>query len=93
MKYSQIQIKECVVNAIKNYEMVTEAPHASELLPVIVDKNSCDTHSVVLKIRICVCNVYKYTYICICNMYKKPPAKQLSVWLLLFSIMFYFVIS
>lgn len=38
MKYSQIQIKECVINAIKNYEMVTEAPHASELLPVIVDK-------------------------------------------------------
>lgn len=33
MEYSQIQIKECVI-IIRNFEMVTEAAHASGLLPV-----------------------------------------------------------
>lgn len=33
MKYSQIQIKECVDIIIRNFQIFTEAPHASGLLP------------------------------------------------------------
>lgn len=83
MKYSQIQIKEHVVIIIRNFEMVTEAPHASGLLPVTnCWQNNSDTHSVVL--RQCMQLLVFF--------FKYKKIKR-SIRSSLFSTMFYFVNS